>query len=369
MLTGALLTGIGGATALVLIILLALGLPSLQSSVTLPMAGLLDVIKLAFAAIAGIGGTIALVVAYRRQRVAEASSRLEHAKEERDRIRILNERFGAAASQIGSDQPTVRLAGVYAMAALADDWPEQRQTCVNVLCGYLRMPYEPDPGAEAPGSERVAFARDREVRHAVIQVIRDHLNPQVAPIPWHDCKFDFRGAVFDGGNFSYIEVPDGCTLNFLDASFVGGVTEFQGSKFAGGVANFWRVQFVGGEVHFYGAKFAGDHVGFGESTFSGGRVDFRSIGTSEGPVSSSFSAHVTFSRCQFTGAEVLFSRAEFTAGVVDFDEAEFSGGKVDFADAQLTGGKLDFSRVAAWAVPPLNLPASASGLKMPHLPG
>ncbi|MEV6369781.1 pentapeptide repeat-containing protein [Micromonospora musae] len=367
-LTAALLTGIGGATALVLIILLTLGLPSLQSSATLPMAGLLDVIKLAFAAIAGIGGTIALVVAYRRQRVAEASSRLEHAKEERDRIRILNERFGAAASQIGSDQPTVRLAGVYAMAALADDWPEQRQTCVNVLCGYLRMPYEPDPGAEAPGSERLAFAQNREVRHAAIQVIRDHLNPRVAPLPWHDCKFDFRGAVFDGGNFSYIEVPNGCTLNFLDASFVGGVTEFQGSKFAGGVANFWRVQFAGGEVHFYGAKFAAGHVGFGESTFSGGRVDFRSIGTSEGPLRSSFSTDVTFSRCQFTGAEVLFSRAEFTAGVIDFDEAEFSGGKVDFTDAQLTGGKLDFSRVAAWAVPPSNLPVSARGLKMPHLP-
>src|SRR5262249_1027495 len=57
------------------------------------------------------------------------------------RIRTLNERFATAADQLGSDKPAVRLAGVYAMAGLADDWEENRQTCVDVLCAYLRMPY------------------------------------------------------------------------------------------------------------------------------------------------------------------------------------------------------------------------------------
>ena len=61
--------------------------------------------------------------------------------------RMLNERFATAAGQLGGDKPTaVRLAGVYAMAALADDWPKNRQTCVDVLCAYLRLPYDPDPG-------------------------------------------------------------------------------------------------------------------------------------------------------------------------------------------------------------------------------
>ena len=67
------------------------------------------------------------------------------------RTRTLNERFATAAGQLGSDKPpAVRLAGVYAMAGLADDWPENRQTCVDVLCAYLRLPYKPDPGEEAP---------------------------------------------------------------------------------------------------------------------------------------------------------------------------------------------------------------------------
>jgi hypothetical protein len=92
------------------------------------------------------------------------------------RTRTLNERFATAAGQLGDDKlPAVRLAGVYAMAGLADDWPENRQTCVDVLCAYLRMPYEPDPGDQAPGSERLAFRAIREVRHTVIRVIAAHL--------------------------------------------------------------------------------------------------------------------------------------------------------------------------------------------------
>ena len=92
------------------------------------------------------------------------------------RTRTLNERFATAAEQLGDDKPpAVRLAGVYAMAGLADDWPENRQTCVDVLCGYLRMPYEPDPGQEAPEPERLAFRASREVRHTVIRVITAHL--------------------------------------------------------------------------------------------------------------------------------------------------------------------------------------------------
>src|SRR6266487_5285988 len=97
------------------------------------------------------------------------------------RDRTLNERFATAADRLGSDKPpAVRLAGVYAMAGLADDWPENRQTCVDVLCAYLRMPYEPDPGDQAPGSERLAFRASREVRHTVIRVITAHLRGDAA---------------------------------------------------------------------------------------------------------------------------------------------------------------------------------------------
>src|SRR5215831_2291462 len=92
------------------------------------------------------------------------------------RARTLNERFATAADQLGGDKPpAVRLAGVYAMAGLADDWEKNRQTCVDVLCGYLRMPDEPGPGQDAPTQEQRAFWASREVRYTVIGVITAHL--------------------------------------------------------------------------------------------------------------------------------------------------------------------------------------------------
>lgn len=88
-------------------------------------------------------------------------------------VRTLNERFATATEKLGADKPpAVRLAGIYALAGLADDWEENRQTCIDVLCGYLRMPYSLDPGE---GDARLGFLADREVRHTVIRVIAGHL--------------------------------------------------------------------------------------------------------------------------------------------------------------------------------------------------
>src|SRR6516164_11257696 len=92
-----------------------------------------------------------------RKTLKAQSHQLEQTLAEQ-RTRTLNERFATAAGQLGGDKPpAVRLAGVYAMAVLADDWPENRQTCVDVLCAYLRLPYEPDPAADAPAEKQLDF--------------------------------------------------------------------------------------------------------------------------------------------------------------------------------------------------------------------
>ena len=122
--------------------------------------------------------------------LAEQRKQLDRTLSEQ-RTRTLNERFATAAEQLGSDKPpAVRLAGVYAMAGLADDWAENRQTCVDVLCAYLRMPYEPDPGDEAPAPERLGYQASREVRHTVIRVIAIHLKDD-ATVSWRGLKLGF----------------------------------------------------------------------------------------------------------------------------------------------------------------------------------
>ncbi len=83
----------------------------------------LDLIKVALLVTGGIGGAVALTVAYRKQKWAEED------------IAGKRSAYASAATQLGDPSATVRLAGVYALANLADAWPEQRQQCVDVLCG------------------------------------------------------------------------------------------------------------------------------------------------------------------------------------------------------------------------------------------
>ena len=319
------------------------------------------------------------------------------------RTRTLNERFNTVAEQLGSDKPpAVRLAAVYAMAGLADDWQDHRQMCVDVLCAYLRMPYEPGPGDDAPVEKRLAFQASREVRHTVIRVITAHLNG-TAPVSWCGLNFDFAGAVFDGGDFSGAKLSGG-TVNFASAEFSGGTVNFAGAEFSGGTVNFAGAKFSGAGVNFFLAKFSGAMVDFAGAKISGGTVGFGYAGFSGGPVnfsSAKFSgAAVHFSHSKFTGESpkftgadtsggtvffhatefsggtVSFSRAEFSSETVDFAGAEFSGGTVSFSDAEFpggtvgftgaefSGGTVDFSRVASWTQPP----DFGSGFDMSHPP-
>ena len=319
------------------------------------------------------------------------------------RTRTLNERFDTVAGQLGSDKPpAVRLAAVYAMAGLADDWQDHRQMCVDVLCAYLRMPYEPGPGDDAPVGKRLAFQASREVRYTVIRVITAHLNG-TAPVSWCGLNFDFAGAVFDGGDFSGAKLSGG-TVNFTGAEFSGGMVSFAGAEFSGGTVsfagarfsgarvNFFLARFCGAVVDFAGAKISGGTVGFGYAGFSCGPVNFSSAkfcgaavrfshskftgetpestgaGTSGGTVffhATEFSGGtVSFSRAEFSSETVDFAGAEFSGGTVSFTGAEFPGGTVGFTGAGFSGGTVDFSRVASWTQPP----DFGSGFDISHPP-
>jgi hypothetical protein len=88
-----------------------LGLPGYRQHGAPALHDTVGVLQLVFATVAGAGALVALIVAYRRQKITEADS-------VHDRTRVFNERFTAIASQLGDAQPAVRLAGVRAMANL-----------------------------------------------------------------------------------------------------------------------------------------------------------------------------------------------------------------------------------------------------------
>ncbi|MEU8679545.1 hypothetical protein [Streptomyces sp. NPDC048560] len=148
-----------------------LGARELKQRQKIDSKTLFDLVKLAFVVVAGVGALVALVVAYRRQRVDEDAAL-------RETTRLHNERFTTAVSQLGDKRPTVRLGGVHALAGLADDAPtrELRQTCIDVLCAFLRLPYTAESDLQAgDAGARHSYLALREARHTVIRLIRHHL--------------------------------------------------------------------------------------------------------------------------------------------------------------------------------------------------
>lgn len=347
-------------TAIGLLVLLSigtlamLGWPMPEKTKPATLTNLINILKLVFALVGGLGAIVALVMNYRKQRLTEA-------KEERDNAKSFNERFASASTALGNTAAAVRLASVHAIAGLADDWVGQRQTCIDVLCSYLRMPYEPDSTSD---KHQVG---EKEVRLTIIRVIRDHLR-KGAVVSWQGHDFDFTGAVFDGGDFTEAHFAGGEVI-FHRVQFVSGKVFFHRARFDGATVSFDGAWFSGSEVSFEGASFDSGKVSFngiwfsdGDLTFdgawfSGSRVSFDRAGFSEGQLSFDgawFSdSKVTFYAVGFSGGDVSFDRAAFSGGELSFDRAGFSGGEVSFHEAGFTGGRVDLASVFQYDVPPL----------------
>ncbi|MET7416260.1 pentapeptide repeat-containing protein [Streptomyces rubiginosohelvolus] len=294
-----------------------------------------DVIKTTITVLTLAGAVLAALYAYRKQLLDEGTSHRADATQ-------LTERYTKAAEQLGHDQAAVRLAGVYAMARLADDWPEQRQVCIDVLCAYLRMPHETD--INEPGFRH----GEREVRLTIIRIIRSRLQDPAEDTTWCGRNLDFTGTTFDDGTDFSGATFSGGQVDFNDATFSGGQVDFSGATFSDGQVNFNDATFSGGQVNFFQATFSDGQVNFCNATFSGGQVYFLDATFSGGEVyflGATFSdGQVNFSEATFSGGQVNFNMTTFSGGQVHFLGATFSGGQVYFLDATFSDGQVIFGR-------------------------
>jgi uncharacterized protein YjbI with pentapeptide repeats len=321
-----------------------LGARGLKPEHRLDSTTLFDLVKLSFGVVAGAGALVALVVAYRRQRVDEDGAL-------REDTRLHTERFTAAVTQLGDASPAVRLGGVHALAGLADDAPTRalRQTCIDVLCAYLRLPYTAEPDLPADDAEaRHAYRALREVRHTVIRLIRDHLRlaPE-DPHSWQGHDFDLTEVTFDGGDFAGAQFRGG-TVTFTNARFSAGTVTFADARFLwGSRVTFAGAQFCGGRVTFAGAQFWGSRVTFDSARFSDGTITFARAQFSDGRVDLARAqfcgSRVTFTDAEFSGARINFRGAGFSEGRVSFQRTRFAGGTIIFADAEFLGSTVSFS--------------------------
>lgn len=322
-----------------------------------------DLTRLALTIAAGVGGVVALVVAYRRQRDLEQGRFVEG--------------FGAAAKQLGDADVAVRLAGVYAMAGVADQTSKlKRQQCIDVLCGYLRLPYCPALGdnhqsalilkrpmrRKGGSEEELRFEyrqNDKEVRQTIVRVIVAHLQEKAAT-SWSPNDFDFTGshleepdfggALFSGGTTSFQEATfSGRASSFYNATFTGGTTSFYNATFSGGITAFYNATFSGETTTFTGATFSGKETSFKAATFSGGTTSFRNATFSGGETSfenATFSGEETsFTEATFSGEYTMFTGATFSGKTTWFDRATFSGGITLFEGAPFSGEYTMFTGV------------------------
>jgi hypothetical protein len=143
-----------------------------------------DSVKTALTVGAGTAGAAALMLGVRRQWLGErAQFHTEHDSSEQR----VTELYTKAADQLGHDKAAVRLAGIYALERVGQNNAAHRQTVLNVLCAYLRLPSEvnDDEGrAVSPsnqGQSAVARGQDVEVRLAIQAVLKKHLTWWINP--------------------------------------------------------------------------------------------------------------------------------------------------------------------------------------------
>ncbi|MDG4834088.1 pentapeptide repeat-containing protein [Solwaraspora sp. WMMD1047] len=117
----------------------------------------IDAVRTGFTVGFGAGGALALILAARRQWLQERSQdhqeraklldhqhleRVASATEHDTRSRRITELYSKSLDQLGSEKAVVRLGGLYALERLAAENPPHRQMIVNVICAYLRMPFD-----------------------------------------------------------------------------------------------------------------------------------------------------------------------------------------------------------------------------------
>ncbi|MFI5627340.1 hypothetical protein ACIA03_28040 [Nocardioides sp. NPDC051685] len=192
------------------------------NSVRVPIGVTTAAFLAAAAAAAGVWMN-ARTVAVSRESLAQVRANDEERRQQW-RSEQLHSRFLDAAKQLGDGAASVRLAGVLSMARLADDWEDQRQSCVDVLTAYYRMPLDREDVAE------------RQVRRLTLDEILRRLTIGSSP-SWSECHLDLSGALIEGlrhpGPVRITSmVMESATISgfsFLDQVFLDGAIHLDGA--------------------------------------------------------------------------------------------------------------------------------------------
>jgi hypothetical protein len=277
----------------------------------------LDRIKVTLTALGGVGAVGYLVIKYRERAAFERGE--------------ADEKLVRAVQQLGDASPQVRIAGVYALADVADTYKgPYHQRVVDILCGYLRTDRLLK---DANGDTRYAtndegtpdynrpLSADGAVESTILSVLASHLRTvcedDTKPGPWTFCHLNFQGAyITEQTNFKNAHFV---RIDMQNVHFAHNVT-ISGSRFMQ-YANFKRVTFSRDTTfsqvifeqlaNFSETSFLNSST-FGGVTFAGGS-DFTSATFNQVEfICSSFEKNAMFLNCIFFD-RVWFWSTDFKA--------------------------------------------------------
>jgi hypothetical protein len=123
----------------------------------------LDQVKTILTTIGGIGGVGYLVIKYRERSASEQGE--------------ADEKLLHAVQQLGDSSAQVRIAGVYALANVADTYGDSHIQCViDILCGYLRIDRTCEGLKEdSSTNDKSPSFIDGPVESTILTVLANHL--------------------------------------------------------------------------------------------------------------------------------------------------------------------------------------------------
>jgi hypothetical protein len=104
--------------------------------------------------------------------------RIEEERHELEGVKVADERFARSVELLGNEADQVRVGALHSLVWLAGSTPRYKQTVLDILCAYLRRPFEHPEWRDDP---EVAAAidpeadREREVRLTAQRLITDLL--------------------------------------------------------------------------------------------------------------------------------------------------------------------------------------------------
>lgn len=280
----------------------------------------LERIKTSLTIIGGIGAIGYLVIKFRERSALERSE--------------ADEKLIRAVQQLGDTSPQVRIAGVYALADVADTYEgPYHQRVVDILCGYLRTDRllkdangNTQYATNEDGSPNYSLplSADAPIESTILSVLGSHLRSSATAEanhqsrgPWSFCTLDIHGAhITEHVNFDYVQLGE---IDARGTQFIQGAS-FTQTKFANR-ARFDNSTFTQIAV-FYKSEFEND-VSFHNTTFN--CITHFS--------ENSFKQDIDFSKASFT-KEVNFKGTQFLR-TTDFQYVTFKE-KTDFSAVRFT---------------------------------